>query len=66
MSAVPIDLLDPRALWLLPLLALLVFLARQVPHRPRRIVSSLHIWSASDGNTTEQFVRGPRKRAAFF
>lgn len=62
MNLVPIQLLNPSALWLLPLLAVPIFLARRVPERPRRFVSSLDLWTAMNASETNRISRRLRRR----
>ncbi|HXD75482.1 MAG TPA: BatA domain-containing protein, partial [Vicinamibacterales bacterium] len=47
-------LLNPAALWLLPLVALVVILARMRPEPLRRAIATLHLWTDAAGD------EGPR------
>src|SRR5258705_2807008 len=55
------QLINPLALLLLPLAAILFFLARRRPQRPRRVVSSLRLWTAAESRETPLLaIRLPR------
>jgi len=56
------QLINPLALLLLPFAALLFLLARRRPERPRRVVSSLRLWTAAESSETPLLaIRRPRR-----
>ena len=56
------QLINPLALLLLPFAALLFLLARRRPKRPRRVVSSLRLWTAAESSETPLLaIRRPRR-----